>query len=72
MKQASDYCKKDGNFIEFGTLPQDQTTKSRQIIADKYADTIAKAKENNMDEIIPEHQLRYYKTIKAIQADNKS
>lgn len=71
MQQASDYCKKDGNFIEFGTLPQDQTTKSRQIIADKYADTIAKAKENNMDEIIPEHQLRYYKTIKAIQADNK-
>ena len=71
MLQASDYCKKDGKFQEFGILPLDQTTKSRQIIADKYADTIAKAKQNNMDEILPEHQLRYYKTIKAIQADNK-
>ncbi|AUM61926.1 Rep [uncultured virus] len=71
MQQASDYCKKDGNFVEFGTLPLDQTVKSRQIIADKYADTIAKAKADKMDEIIPEHQLRYYKTIKAIQADHK-
>lgn len=71
MQQASDYCKKDGNFVEFGTLPLDQTVKSRQIIADKYADTIAKAKADNMKDIIPEHQLRYYKTIKAIQADHK-
>lgn len=71
MVQASDYCKKDGDFVEYGTLPLDQTVKSRAVIADKYADTIAKAKANDLDSIVPEHTLRYYKTIKSIQADHK-
>jgi len=62
---------KNAVFIEWGILPEDQTVKSRKIIADKYADTVAKAKQGNFEEIIPEHQVRYYKTIKCIQADFK-
>lgn len=42
-----------------------------KVIADKYTDTISKAKAGKIDEIVPEHQLRYYKTIKQIQKDNK-
>lgn len=42
-----------------------------KVIADKYADTISKAKSGKIDDIVPEHQLRYYKTIKQIQKDNK-
>lgn len=38
---------------------------------DHYEHTVKMAKEGKMDEIIPEHQLRYYKTIKSIQADHK-
>jgi len=38
---------------------------------DHYEHTVKMAKENKFEEIIPEHQLRYYKTIKAIQADYK-
>lgn len=52
-------------------MPLDQTTKSRAIIADKYADTVAKAKANQIEDIIPEHQVRYYRTIKSMQADYK-
>lgn len=71
MKEASDYCKKDMIFIEWGTLPEDQKTAGLKVIADKYADTIAKAKQGRVEEIEPEHQLRYYKTIKCIEHDNK-
>lgn len=71
MKQASDYCKKDGNFVEWGTLPLDQQTSGLKIIADRYADTLEKAKLGLIDEIEPEMQIRYYNTIKQIAHDNK-
>jgi len=61
----------DADFTEWGTLPLDQKVKGLKVIADKYADTIAKAKKNQISSILPEHQLRYYKTIKAIAEDAK-
>lgn len=71
MKEASDYCKKDGDFEEFGTLPLDQKVAGLKVIADKYKDTVEKAKVGDFENINAEHQLRYYKTIKQIAHDHK-
>lgn len=71
FEQARNYCIKDGDFEEYGVLPLDQKVAGLAKIADKYADTISKAKSGNIEEIEPEHQLRYYRTIKAIAEDNR-
>lgn len=71
MLEASAYCKKDGKFIEWGNLPDDQHVAGLKVIVDNYADTLAKAKLGRIDEIIPKHQIVHYKTIKSIQHDNK-
>lgn len=52
MKQASDYCKKDGNFIEWGILPLDPTVKGRKVIQDNYEDTVTKAKAGDLDNVM--------------------
>jgi len=72
MLQASDYCKKDGRFTEFGTLPLDQQTAGLKKIKDMYDDTLTKAKSGQIETIFPEHQIRYYSTIKKIEADSKA
>lgn len=72
MQQASDYCKKGGNFIEYGTLPLDKTVAGRKVIADNYADTIQKAKAGDLDNIQPSHLLKYYGTIKKIEDSEKN
>jgi len=71
FKQASDYCKKDGDFIEWGVLPEDQGTSGRKVIADNYAETVDLAKKGDILAINPEHMLKYYATIKKIQHDFK-
>lgn len=71
MKQASDYCKKEGNFWEWGTLPEDSTSKGLKVIAENYDETVELAKQGRIDEIGAEHLLKYYPTIKKIQNDNK-
>jgi len=71
MLQASDYCKKEGNFTEFGTLPLDQTTAGLKKIKDNYDHTLASAKAGRIDDIEAGHQIKYYGTIKKIQADYK-
>jgi len=60
------------NFVEYGTLPEDQHKAGLKVIKDMYEDTIEKAKAGKIDAIIPEHQLRYYKTVKQIAHDNKA
>jgi len=62
---------KNADISEFGELPLDQKTAGLKAIADIYADTLSKAKAGTIDEIAPEHQVRYYGTIKKIRADAK-
>jgi len=69
--EAGIHFGQNADFIEYGTLPLDQKTAGLKVIADNYADTIAKAKTGNIEDILPEHQLKYYGTIKKMQADHK-
>lgn len=69
VAQAADYCKKEGNFEEFGEIPKEQTEVSREKIADNWAKTKAAAQENKLDEIEPEHYIKHYTTLKKIRDD---
>jgi len=71
MLQASDYCKKEGSFVEYGVLPLDQKTAGLKKIKDNYDDTLAKAKAGNIEEISAAHIIKYYGTVKRIQHDYK-
>jgi hypothetical protein len=71
MAEASDYCKKDGTFVEWGVLPDDGTKAGLKVIAENYEETVELAKAGKMDEIGAEHLLKYYNTIKKIAHDHK-
>ncbi len=65
-KEASDYCKKDGEFLEAGTLPTtgSQTTKKNW---DKAYEL---AKKGDIEEIPKDMLVRYYHAFKRIRQDN--
>jgi len=69
--EASAYCKKDGDFTEWGILPLDQQVAGAKATSDKWADTKTKAKAGLIEEIDPEFYIKYYRTLKQIAADNK-
>lgn len=68
-EQASDYCKKDGSFVEHGVLPASHKRKGQ--LGAEYWDTNKKlALEGKLDEIDPKLYLTHYRTLKAIAADH--
>lgn len=69
-KQAADYCKKEGDFEEYGTLPEDQTAKGTKASAEKWAVTKKLAQEGNLDEIDPQYYIKYYSTLNKIADDH--
>jgi len=69
-KQASDYCKKDKDFVEHGELPVERHVKGGAATKQRYANAIASAKKGDLDSIEPDLLLKHYNTLKQIRADN--
>ncbi len=68
-KEASDYCKKDGNFIECGDLP----VVGGVVKARRYKEAIQLSKAGDFDKMQEEHPDMYwnnYHTMKRIRMDN--
>ena len=65
-KEASDYCKKEGNYIERGTLPDEQQTRGGEATKRKWEETMKAAKEGRFDDIPPDIYIRYRNSLKAI------
>lgn len=68
FKQASDYCKKDGDFYEGGTLPADKSAQKRKL-QDDYQRAWELAKAGDIEDVEPSLRLRHYSTLKLIQKD---
>lgn len=67
-EQARDYCKKDGDFIEFGEEPMSQKKKGE---AGKrvYEEAFELAKQGRIEEIEEPLRTRFYQTYKRIRKD---
>lgn len=69
VKEAVDYCKKENNWADFGTMPVDGPTKQKR----NFARIIEMAKQGRLAEIEktdPGAYVQYYSTIKRIAQDN--
>jgi len=68
-KQASDYCKKEGDFVEEGVLPAAQNEAGNDANKSRWEDILSKAKSGKIDEIDPKVQVTHYRTLKQIESD---
>lgn len=68
--QASDYCKKDGKFEEFGVPPAENAVKAGgEATKNLFKRTWEQAKAGDVEEIDPRIRLVHYKTIRMIGRD---
>lgn len=69
MKQAIDYCRKDGQYEEFGDIPLEQTQAATERSKDIWFETKELAQAGKLDDIEPEKYIKYYPTLKKIRSD---
>lgn len=70
-RQASDYCKKDGDFQEDGVLPEEQTKAATVKRKALYDEAYELAKQGKFDEIDKEIYIRHRGNLLAIHAESK-
>ncbi len=69
-KQASLYCKKDGDWEEFGVIPKTPAEKSSEMLLETWEKAYELAKAGKIDEIRKDLLIRYYHAFKRIKQDN--
>lgn len=70
-QQAADYCKKDGQFVEKGTLPKAKNVAGGEKTAEKYKRAYDLAKSGNLEDIDKDLLTKHYNTYKRIRTDNQ-
>ena len=68
-KQASDYCKKDGDFVEVGELPETAAAVGGAGNKKRWVEAYEKASQGKFDEIDPQIRIMYHRTLKSIHVD---
>lgn len=70
--QASDYCKKEGDFIEFGVLPIDPQRAASKASSEKWSEAKESALNGDLDDIEPEIFIKHYQNLKRIRSDKRN
>lgn len=68
--QASDYCKKDGEFMEFGILPEAQSRNGGDATKHKWEEIKIAAQQGRLEDIPAQVYVGHYKNLKQIKFDN--
>jgi len=68
-KEASDYCKKDGDFVEEGTLPESQTAAATQAAKEKWAYVKTLAMAGEVDSLEGSVFVQHYRNLQQIASD---
>ncbi len=66
IKEAIEYCKKDGDVLEFGTPPVSNEVRTKR----KWDSAFEMAKTGKLEEIPKDMLVRYYHAFKRIRQDN--
>lgn len=69
-QQAAEYCKKDGEFEEFGVLPESKYKKSGDATMNRWKRNLELARAGDVDSTDEDLQIRYYQNFKRIKQDH--
>lgn len=71
VAEAATYCKKEGDYTEFGNLPEERGVRGGIVNADRWVNAKESAIKGDFDSIDAEIFIRYYGSIKKIADDKK-